>query len=81
MKWTTQELEPANGKREALAPILASLREQPGRWAELDRYPLDRIASARSRGCQIMRRHAVEYAVETSGSEAVLYLRAPAAGV
>ncbi len=63
----------------ALAPILAELRSNPGRWAELDRYPRDRYHSAHSRGVGINKRHPdIEYAARRVGDDAVLYLRAVA---
>jgi hypothetical protein len=77
MKFVDLDIEPAGEvRREPLAPILAELADNPGRWGELDRYPSDRIASARSRGSQIKKRYpGTEYAVVPEGDVVVLYLR------
>jgi hypothetical protein len=77
VKWTDVIIEPAQPKDVvSLVPILVELRLNPGRWAELDRYPLDRIQSARSRGANIKKRNpGIEYAVLAEDSDAVLYLR------
>lgn len=83
MKWVELDILPAGragdaawAPRDPLAPVLRELAEHPGRWAELHRYPIDRVQSARSRGANIKKRHpGIEYAVLSAGSEAVLYLR------
>lgn len=87
VKWVELDILPAGNQagesapRDPLAPLLRELAEHPGRWAELDRYPVARVQSARSRGANIKRRYpGVEYAVVPAGSEAVLYLRQEPAG-
>lgn len=81
IKWAeNQDIEPANAGRrqsEPLAPMIRQLRLRPGVWAALDRYPMARAQSARSRGSQISKRHpGIEYAVLPEADVAVLYLRA-----
>lgn len=77
MKWTDDIPAAARRKhRSNVAEMVAELAEQPGRWAEVARYPEDRIRSAWSRGSQTVRRYPVlEYAVRRDGSEAVLFFR------
>lgn len=77
VRFVDLDIKPAGTiRRDPLAPVLAELAENPGRWAELDRYPMERMNSARSRGSQIKRRYpGTEYAVLPEGDVAVLYLR------
>lgn len=82
VKWVELDIVPAgrgnteHAPRDPLAPILAELAKHPGRWAELDRYPMDRLQSARSRGANIKKRYpGIEYAVIPEGASAGLYLR------
>lgn len=83
MKFTDADITPA-GRRPHVARsqrgdvirMVADLSARPGVWAEVDRYPLDRIASARSRASQTVRRYpGLEYAVERERDEAVVYFR------
>lgn len=82
VKWTDQDIKPAGGSNrppqsDPLAPTIYQLRQRPGVWAELNRYPIARLQSARSRGSQIKKRHpGIEYAVLPEADTAVLYLRA-----
>lgn len=71
------DLQPSKGlKSGRLDTMIAELSEHPGQWAEIDRYELERRASAYSRGSQTCRRYPVlEYAVERDGDEFVLYFR------
>lgn len=83
MKFTDADITPANvrpnradTKRGDVIRMVADLSARPGVWAEVDRYPLDRIASARSRASQTVRRYpGLEYAVERQRDAAVLYFR------
>lgn len=78
MKWTNRQ--PAKVQRAPqlrLPSLVEQLAEYPGRWAEVARYPVDRIGSARSRGANTVTRYpALDYAVEREGAEAVLYFQA-----
>lgn len=81
VKWTNKKIRPADtGPRGTMQTVVDELQQQPGRWAEIERYSLDRKASARSRGSNATKRYktdqgAVEYAVERDGQEFVLYMR------
>jgi hypothetical protein len=80
VKWVDREIKPASGGagRNTAQAMVAQLASQPGRWAEVARYSLDRKGSAKSRGSMMVKRFAeerVEYAVEREGEEFVLYLR------
>lgn len=78
MRFVTDEtIEPAQrAPRGDVAGMVAELSEQPGRWAEVARYPQERERSAWSRGSQTCRRYpTLDYAVRREGSEAVLYFR------
>lgn len=70
--------EPARRRSQTrVRSLVTELEAQPGRWAEVGRYPEDRAKSAWSRGSQTCRRYPeLEYAVRREGSEAVLYFRA-----
>ena len=66
MKWAEdQEITSASRRpMPDLRKLVETLAEHPGRWAELDYYPIARIQSARSRGSQIVRRYPIlEYGV------------------
>jgi hypothetical protein len=79
VKFTDEVITPANVRPQLdVRRLVDTLCEQPGRWAEVERYPLSRIQSARSRGSQTVKRYPIlEYAVRTEGSAAVLYFRVP----
>lgn len=77
MKWA-DDLPAAARRthRSSVRRMIAELETQPGRWAEVARYPEDREKSAWSRGSQTCRRYPMlEYAVRREGGEAVLYFR------
>lgn len=81
MKWTDETIEPVEWRpRSSTEQLVAELETQPGRWAEVARYPAERIASARSRGSQTVKRHPrLQYAVKPADDgDAVLYFRVPA---
>lgn len=82
MRFTDAEITPAgrrpraDTKRGDVTRMVAELSARPGEWAEVDRYPLDRIASARSRASQTVRRYpGLQYAVERLDGEAVVFFR------
>lgn len=77
VKWVDREIHPATrAPRNSVEAMIAELSTQPGRWAEIARYSLDRKQSARTRGSMMAKRHpTVEYAVEREADEFVLYLR------
>lgn len=80
MKWTEPGFEPAQqqrGPRNSVLAMIAELRTQPGRWAEVATYTPDRLPSARSRGSQTVQRYPeLQYAVERSDDgTATLYFR------
>lgn len=82
MKWTDQQFEPSGrNPRNNLQHMLAELRTQPGRWAEVGRYEPHRRGSALSRGSQTQKRYPeLEYHVQREGEEYVLYFRVTGEG-
>lgn len=80
MKWTDEDVVPANRRpNNDVRAMVEMLAEQPGRWAEVDRYPANRTKSAWSRGSQTVKRYPIlEYAVHRQGDESVLFFRVPA---
>lgn len=79
MKWTDGPVTAANVRPNTdVRRLVETLAEQPGRWAEVGRYPLTRKRSAYSRGSQTVRRYPVlQYAVQTDGDDVVLLFRVP----
>lgn len=62
--------------RDAVRRMIEELQTQPGRWAEIARYPLERHGSAKSRASMTRKRYPeIEYAVERDGDEFILYFR------
>ena len=56
--------------------LIEELSARPDEWAEVCRYPLARIKSARSRGSETCARYPVlDYEVYRDGAEAVLRFR------
>lgn len=74
--------QPRRG-RNAAARIFAQLREHPGVWAEVERYPADRNKAARSRA-QSWRQHHKDIdalaAKDPDTGEIVFYARAIPSG-
>lgn len=79
MKWTDADLAPAERRpRGPVAALVETLKQHPGRWAEVGRYPAERRTSAYSRGNGAAKRYTadrLEYAVTRDGSELVLLYR------
>jgi hypothetical protein len=79
VRWTDLDLAPADSTANGpgtFKAVLAELKTQPGRWAEVARYTSDRRKSAYSRGSQTQRRNPeIEYAVRDEGNDTVLYMR------
>jgi len=77
VRWTDDDLTPtARGPRNTLELLVAELSTQPGRWAEVARYTLERKGSASSRGAQSVKRYPeLQYVVRREGDEFVLYMR------
>jgi hypothetical protein len=75
IEFTEEQFEPTRGQN-AGNRVVDALRERPGTWAAVEHYPLARVQSARSRGCNAMKRHpGVQYHVKVTETEAILYMR------
>lgn len=79
MKWTEAQLSPAQRRPRGLVQeLVEELSAQPGRWAEVARYPADRRVSAYTRGSMAAKRfasHRLEYAVTRDGDHYLLHYR------
>lgn len=57
-----------------VSALVTDLEQRPGEWVEVARYPAERRKSAWSRGSQTCTRYPqLDYAVESEGTDAVLY--------